>query len=364
MNPHPSRSISNWAAFRTLILSCLWLTLPVIAAPVRAQEPVVRAVLFWKSGCGNCAETTNEVLPPIQQKYGAQFELRLVEVITMQDVDMLYAIASAYDIPKEEVGVPFLILGETVLIGSEQIRQQLPILLDDSLARGGVDWPDNPILAAYLSASPPASVPTSGLPAVTGTPPLADTVPTTPAHMQSNGFALAIAIMIGMVLVLLYSVIAFALGKAFIVPKWGNWLIPIFVVIGIGVAAYLSYVETQSVEAICGPVGDCNTVQQSRYATLLGFLPVGVLGLFGYLGMLAAWMTRRVFPKFAKPADVAFFAMAFFAVIFSLYLTYLEPFVIGAVCIWCLTSAVIVTLLLLLGTSPAVLQFTISNEDA
>ncbi|MBN1451040.1 MAG: hypothetical protein JW963_08505, partial [Anaerolineales bacterium] len=48
---------------------------------------------------------------------------------------------------------------------------------------------------------------------------------------------------------------------------------------------------------------------------------------------------------------------------FSLYLTYLEPFVIKAVCSWCLASAVIVTLLLLLGTPPAVLQFAVSDED-
>jgi uncharacterized membrane protein len=36
-------------------------------------------------------------------------------------------------------------------------------------------------------------------------------------------------------------------------------------------------------------------------------------------------------------------------VIFSIYLTYLEPFVIGAVCAWCLTSSVVMTLLMLLS---------------
>lgn len=186
--------------------------------------------------------------------------------------------------------------------------------------------------------------------------PLLETAP------HDNGFTLAIVIMIGMGIALLYSLIAFAIGKTFTLPKWGDWLIPVLILIGVGVAAYLSYVETHSVEAVCGPVGDCNTVQQSRYATLFGFLPVGVLGLLGYLGMLAAWLTRKVLPKFAKPADIAFFGMAFFAVLFSLYLTYLEPFVIRAVCIWCLSSSVIVTALLLLGTPSAIRQY-ISSED-
>jgi uncharacterized membrane protein len=88
-----------------------------------------------------------------------------------------------------------------------------------------------------------------------------------------------------------------------------------------------------------------------------------VLGLLGYLGMLAAWLVRKYLPKFSKPADLAFWGMAFFAALFSLYLTYLEPFVIRAVCIWCLSSAVIVTLLLLISTPPAVRQFALSDED-
>jgi len=49
--------------------------------------------------------------------------------------------------------------------------------------------------------------------------------------------------------------------------------------------------------------------------------------------------------------------MAFFAVIFSLYITYLEPFVNWTVCIWRLMSAIIVTLLLLLSTPSAIHQF-------
>jgi uncharacterized membrane protein len=146
-------------------------------------------------------------------------------------------------------------------------------------------------------------------------------------------------------------------------PHWGDWLIPALIVIGIGVAGYLSYVETQSVEAVCGPVGDCNTVQQSRYATLFGFLPIGVLGLMGYLGACSLAGAEILSQNLENPPTIGFFGMAFFAVIFSLYLTYLEPFVIKAVCIWCLSSAVIVTLLLLLGTPPAILQFSMSDKD-
>jgi uncharacterized membrane protein len=187
--------------------------------------------------------------------------------------------------------------------------------------------------------------------------------PDAAAVVQSNGFTLAIVIMALMTAALIYSLVAFIVGKSFSLPPWADWLIPALIVTGMGVAGYLSYVETQSVAAICGPVGDCNTVQQSQYAKLFGVLPIGVLGLLGYFGLLAAWLARRFVPKLQRPAAIGFWGMAFFAVIFSLYLTYLEPFVIKAVCIWCLASAVIVTLLLMLGTPPAILQFVNPDED-
>jgi uncharacterized membrane protein/thiol-disulfide isomerase/thioredoxin len=347
-----------------LALILLAAALTVFSASAQTvKPPIVHAVLFWMNGCPHCEEVIQNVLPPLREKYGEQFDLFMIEVVTTQDVEVLYQVAASYNIPREQTGVPFLIIGDHVLIGSQQIPNELPSLIEQYRARGGVDLPANPIVAKLLSGTSPASSSTPDLPAVTETPLLADTAPIAPAHMQSNGFTLAIVIMVGMGIALLYSLIAFAIGKTFHLPAWGDWLIPILILIGIGVAAYLSYVETQSVEAVCGPVGDCNTVQQSRYATVFGFLPVGVLGLFGYLSMLVAWLTRKVLSKLARPANLAFFGMAFFAVIFSLYLTYLEPFVIKAVCIWCLTSAVIVTFLLLLGTPPAVLQFAIPDED-
>jgi uncharacterized membrane protein len=180
---------------------------------------------------------------------------------------------------------------------------------------------------------------------------------------RDKGFLLAFIILAGMAIALLYSLVAFALGKSFPFPSWGDWLIPVVIVIGIGVAWYLTYVETHSASAICGPIGDCNAVQKSSYAKLFDILPVGVLCLVGYLCLLAAWLVRKIVPKLEKPSAIAFMGMTLFAVIFSLYLTYLEPFVIKAVCIWCLSSAVLVTLLLLLGLPPAVRLFSITEDE-
>jgi uncharacterized membrane protein len=58
--------------------------------------------------------------------------------------------------------------------------------------------------------------------------------------------------------------------------QW-EWPIPVLCLIGLGLAGYLTYVETTQVQAVCGPVGDCNTVQQSEYARLFGVLPIGII---------------------------------------------------------------------------------------
>lgn len=181
-----------------------------------------------------------------------------------------------------------------------------------------------------------------------------------PAATVSEGFGLATAVMVLLVLALLYTLAAAVLvtlgGSAPLLPRGASVLIPILGVLGLGVAFYLTYVETQNVAAVCGPVGDCNAVQSSPYAKLFNFLPVGLLGLLGYFGILAAWGVQRVAKgsALARLAPIALLGMALFGVLFTVYLTYLELFVIRAVCIWCLTSAVIMAVILVLAVGPAV----------
>jgi uncharacterized membrane protein len=129
--------------------------------------------------------------------------------------------------------------------------------------------------------------------------------------------------------------------------------VPLLALIGLGVAIYLAFVETSGTEAVCGPVGDCNAVQQSEWAKLFGVIPIGVIGVAGYAVVLAAWAAARLGSgRLADRSRVALLAGAVAGVAFSVYLTFLEPFVIGATCMWCLGSAVVVTLLMWLTARP------------
>jgi uncharacterized membrane protein len=133
------------------------------------------------------------------------------------------------------------------------------------------------------------------------------------------------------------------------IAGWRGWAIAALCLAGLGVSFYMAFVETTHVEAICGPVGDCNAVQQSAYARLFDWLPIGVLGVFGYAAMLVAWSAIEWGQgNLRQFAALGLWGMALLGTLFSIYLTFLEPFVIGAVCAWCLSSALCMTLILLI----------------
>jgi uncharacterized membrane protein len=164
------------------------------------------------------------------------------------------------------------------------------------------------------------------------------------ADPQGNG--LAIVVLVAMIAAVARSIAALRRPAPPRRTRTLDWLTPVLALAGLGVASYLTYVEVRGVEAVCGPVGDCNTVQQSEWARLFGVVPIGVLGVLGFAAILLAWAVRRFGAgRVSSWAAFALLAMTGLGTLFSIYLTFLEPFVIGATCLWCLSSAVIMTAL-------------------
>ncbi len=168
------------------------------------------------------------------------------------------------------------------------------------------------------------------------------------------GNTLSVLVLIGMFASIVWAVTLFKKTDGIFLKENWAWIVPLLCAVGFGVAGYLTYVETTQVTAVCGPVGDCNTVQQSEYARLFGVLPIGVLGVLGYVAIFIAWLvTQFTRDRLAELAAISIFAMTAFGTLFSIYLTFLEPFVIGATCVWCLSSAILMTVLMLLSAGPA-----------
>ncbi len=322
----------------------------------------MRAVLFFKSNCSHCQTLVSEIIPPLVEKYGSQLHIFEVDSASPEGEALYTAAIKNFNV--KLAGVPMLVVGQDVLVGSD-IQQKFPGIMEELLARGGTDWPDIPglgdVLAADQSEAPPE--PASTEPAIhpTDTPALPQAGVLAPAPGPLSNFArdplgnsLSIIILVGMVISIIWSISCLRrLTPTISAIHLPTWVIPIMCVLGVGVAGYLTYVEVTQVSAVCGPVGDCNTVQQSEYARLFGILPIGLLGMAGYLAIGTAWLVNRLAEgRLANLATISIWVLSALGTLFSIYLTFLEPFVIGATCAWCLTSAVLMTTLMLISVLP------------
>jgi uncharacterized membrane protein len=110
--------------------------------------------------------------------------------------------------------------------------------------------------------------------------------------------------------------------------------------VGVGIAGYLTWIHYAGIKVVClAGGGGCEKVQSSSYAELAG-VPVALLGLIGYVGILASLLVLREEPE---RLAVAFLSLVGFG--FSMYLTWAELFRIHAICQWCVASAAIMTAL-------------------
>jgi uncharacterized membrane protein len=122
--------------------------------------------------------------------------------------------------------------------------------------------------------------------------------------------------------------------------------------VGLGVASYLTYVHYAGGPILCLKGGGCETVQHSIYSKLVG-VPVALIGLIGYITILASLLVPE--SESTRLATMTFTVVGFG---FSLYLTGRELFSIHAICPWCVSSAVMMTLL----TGLAVWRFLRGDE--
>jgi uncharacterized membrane protein len=390
-----------------------------------AQANPVRAILFYSPTCPHCHQVIRDDLPRFFARFGGEprfhrgaaghlltngrLEILLVDATQAEGYAAYQAHTRASALPPERQGVPRLVCGDSVLVGSLEIPERFPEMVARGLAQSGVDWPrienlnalfpsdyrpvdvaeaadsgpvaapsadttpmapgkPDPVPRATL-APPPARSPAAAEPTARPAPPATEptTEPTTespappvaadvlfessPAgsvlmrtlRTDPVGGSAALLVLAGTVAVLVW---ALAGSHREAHRPVAGVAVPILVALGTVTAGYLTYVEASGAAAVCGPIGDCNAVQHSPYARVLG-LPVAGLGLVGYLAVLTAWVVARSASGPARAlAARAAFRLALAGTAASAVLTALEPFVIGAVCAWCLGSAVVMTALL------------------
>ena len=117
---------------------------------------------------------------------------------------------------------------------------------------------------------------------------------------------------------------------------------------GFVIGSYLTIAHWGDQPIACGGVGDCGYVNSSEYATV-GSIPVSGLGALMYLAMTfvaIAWIRRSDIDWM----PIAYWGLALSGAGYAAYLTYVELAILHAICIWCVTSAVLLALSLIFAS--------------
>ncbi len=123
---------------------------------------------------------------------------------------------------------------------------------------------------------------------------------------------------------------------------WVRIAAAVLAVIGIGITTYLLYERWSGGTPACFRGGGCATVQKSEWSAIHG-VPVALLGLLAYLALLVCALVPW------QVAALASFFITLLGVMLSAWLTYLELYQIHAICEYCVSSAIIVTISLALS---------------
>jgi uncharacterized membrane protein len=129
------------------------------------------------------------------------------------------------------------------------------------------------------------------------------------------------------------------------------WIL-ILSLIGLGVALYLVYIKLFPASPFCMGVGDCEAVNTSIYSEVLG-IPIAVFGALAYAVIFLIALLEPRIALLGEWGPVAEFGIAFAGMLYSAYLTYIELYVIHKICPYCVTSAVLITLLTLISAPRA-----------
>ena len=129
-----------------LILATLFLWAPVAGA----EEPVVRFFVFEAQDCEHCRVVGEQVLAPLQEEYGRQVEIQTFDIGAMENYEVMVRLEKEYGV--SGLAIPQIFIGDTVLVGEEEIRERLGDLVDQYLEAGGCDRPteDKPVVAPAM----------------------------------------------------------------------------------------------------------------------------------------------------------------------------------------------------------------------
>lgn len=130
--------------------------------------------------------------------------------------------------------------------------------------------------------------------------------------------------------------------------KWLYRSSVVLVILGLLVSIYMTIYKVTSNDSMCLGSGDCSAVNASRYSEVNGF-PVAAIGMIGYVAILAALYFEKRNDFFQKNGTILVFGMSLTGFLFTLWLIYVELNLLHAICPFCVTSQVAMTIIFILA---------------
>jgi uncharacterized membrane protein len=119
--------------------------------------------------------------------------------------------------------------------------------------------------------------------------------------------------------------------------------------IGLADSVYLTWIKFANQEALCSGIGSCEVVNSSQYAVVAG-IPIALFGALAFLAILIALVFESRVNFLQENGLILVFGLSLAGVLYSVYLTYIELFVIKAICPFCVLSALCLLGLLYVST--------------
>ena len=135
----------------------------------------------------------------------------------------------------------------------------------------------------------------------------------------------------------------------------------IFAVAGLGISGYLTYAHFNEGALVCS-IGGCETVQSSQYSTI-GPIPIAMLGMAMFTSLIVFAVLRMVQFSRVSPETIALvsWTMLLAGILYYLYLTYVELFVLNAICQWCVLSSIAAAVIF--GLESVYVYRTVMRDD-
>ena len=122
----------------------------------------------------------------------------------------------------------------------------------------------------------------------------------------------------------------------------------VLALIGLLDSVYLTYIKLANATASCAGIGDCDAVNSSQYAEIFG-IPIALLGAGAYLTILFILIMEPRGGFWNAQGPLLVFLISLIGVMYSAYLTYIEIWVLYAICPYCVLSAIVLVLMLILS---------------